>query len=148
MVKTKLNKRSTKEVPVMNEHAVDSIENELISVEVPDYLPDEQTEEESPVDVQSEPQPIPQMSRTQRYWIGTMLIFADCAVQKSAEGIFDVLARNFEDTGALSWWLWRIGYGDKTKLLKGKDIVDAIRKVAHLLYRDLKKEIGRPVVRF
>ena len=132
----------------MNEHAVDSIENELISVEVPDYLPDEQTEEESPVDVQSEPQPIPQMSRTQRYWIGTMLIFADCAVQKSAEGIFDVLARNFEDTGALSWWLWRIGYGDKTKLLKGKDIVDAIRKIAHELHRDLKKEIGRPVARF
>ena len=44
--------------------------------------------------------------------------------------------------------MWRIGYGDKTKLLKGKDIVDAIRKVAHLLYRDLKKEIGRPVARF
>ena len=88
------------------------------------------------------------MSRIQHLWIATMLIFADCSVQKSPEGIFDVLARNFEDTGALSWWMWRIGYGDKTKLLKGKDIVDAIRKVAHLLYRDLKKGIGRPVARF
>ena len=148
MVKTKLNKRSTKEVPVMNEHAVDSIENELIPPEVPDSLPAEQIAEESPIAVQPEPQPAPKMGRIQKYWIGTMLIFADCAVQDSPEAIFDVLARNFEDTGALSWWMWRIGYGDKTKLLKGKDIVDAIRKVAHLLYRDLKKEIGRPVVRF
>jgi len=148
MTKKKVNNRSTKEVPVMNEHAVDSIENELIPVEVPDYLPDEQTEEESPVDVQSEPQPAPKMGRIQKYWIGTMLIFADCAVQDSPEAIFDVLARNFEDTGALSWWLWHIGYGDKTKLLKRKDIVDAVRKVAHLLYRDLKKEIGRPMARF
>ena len=116
MVKTKLNKRSTKEVPVMNEHALDSIENELIPSEVPELILIQKTHEESPITVQPEPQPAPQMGRIQRYWIGTMLIFADCSVQKSPEGIFDVLARNFEDTGALSWWLWRIGHGFDTLL--------------------------------
>jgi len=88
----------------------------------------------------------PQMGRIQQYWISTMLIFADCAVQKSPDGVFDVLARNFETTGALSWWLHRIGHAEIAKHTKGKDIVDAIRKVAHELYRELRY-IGKPVAR-
>jgi hypothetical protein len=96
---------------------------------------------------ESKTSPSPQMGRIQQYWISTMLIFADCAVQKNPDGIFDVLARNFDSPGALSWWLQRIGHGDMAKYTKGKDIVDAIRKVAHELYRDLR-DIGRPVARW
>ena len=87
------------------------------------------------------------MSRIQQYWISIMLVFADCAVQNNPDGVFDVLARNFDSPGTLSWWLHRIGHGDIAKYTKGKDIVDAIRKVAYELYRDLR-EIGKPVARW
>ena len=87
------------------------------------------------------------MSKVQTYSILSMMVFADCAVQKDPYGIFDVLARNFVDNGFLSWWLNRIGHGDKTKYAKGRDIVDYIRKIAHELYRELK-EVGKPIARF
>ncbi len=93
------------------------------------------------------PPPAPQIGRVHGYWIARMLIFADCAVQQSPDAVFDVLARNFESTGALSWWLYHIGRGEIAKYTKGKDIVDAIRKVAHELYRDLR-EIGKPIARW
>ncbi len=76
-----------------------------------------------------------------------MLVFADCAVQKNPDGVFDVLARNFESTGALSWWLHRIGHGDKTIYVKGRDLVEYFRKISHELYRELR-EIGKPVARW
>ena len=97
---------------------------------------------------QEETQSAPEMSRIQRYWIGSMLVFADCSVQDSPDGVFHVLARNFEHTGALSWWLWKIGHGEMTRYVKGKDIVDAVRKIAYELHRILKSEVGRPAPRF
>ena len=95
---------------------------------------------------ESKPSPAPQIGRIQQYWISTMLVFADCAVQNNPDGVFDVLARNFDSPGALSWWLYRIGRGEMAKYTKGKDVVDAIRKVAHELHRELR-EIGKPVAR-
>ena len=94
------------------------------------------------------PQPAQQLGRNQKMWIDTMMVFADCAVQKSPDGIFDVLARNFQDTGGLNWWLWRIGKGELTEHLKGKDIVDAIRKLSFVLFKSLKLEINRSLPRF
>jgi hypothetical protein len=78
----------------------------------------------------------------------TMLVLSDCCVQPCPEGIFDVLARNFDSPGFLSWWLTRIGKAHLIAFLSGKDIVDGIRKVSHELYRELKTEIGRPVARW
>jgi len=46
------------------------------------------------------------------------------------------------------WWLRRIGKGHVADTLKGKDIVDACRKAAHMLDRQLKREIGQPVPRW
>lgn len=88
------------------------------------------------------------VSRNQQYVLRNMLVLCDCCVQASPDGIFDVLARNFSDTGALMWWLRKVGKFHVAELVKGKDLVDAIRKAAHELYRDLKKEIGRPVARW
>ena len=88
----------------------------------------------------------PQIGRIQQYWIFTMLVFADCAVQKDPDEVFDVLARNFDTPGALSWWLYRIGHGDMAKYVKGRDLVEYFRKVAHELHRDLKG-MGKPVAR-
>ena len=90
----------------------------------------------------------PSIGRIQGYWISTMKIFADCAVQTNEQGVFDVLGRNFETSGDLSWWLWRIGHADKCKFTKRRDIVDAIRKVSAELHRDMSRDVGRPVVRF
>lgn len=117
--------------------AVETIEPQATQIEPDSALPPEQEATQS----------APQMSRNQKYWIATMLIFADCTVQRSPDGIFDVLARNFGDPGQVSWWLWRIGHQDKAKYLKGKDIVDGIRKVAAELYKALCLEIGKPVAR-
>jgi len=89
-----------------------------------------------------------QIGRIQEYWIATMKIYADCAIQADQEGVFDVLARNFETSGALSWWLWRIGHADKCQYTKRKDIVDAIRKVAAELHKDLCRDVGRPIARW
>jgi hypothetical protein len=88
------------------------------------------------------------VSLNQQYTVRRMVILCDCCVQKSPEEIFDVLARNFNDTGDLVWWLRKIGKGHLSDLVKGKDIVDAIRKTAHELYQELKKEIGRPIARW
>ncbi len=89
----------------------------------------------------------PMTSRMHDYWIRTMLVFADAAVAKDPDGVFDVLARNFDSAGNLSWWLHRVGHGDKAQYAKGRDLVEYIRKVAHELHRDLK-EIGKPVARW
>jgi hypothetical protein len=87
-------------------------------------------------------------SRVHEYAVRTMLVFADCAVQSSPEAIFDVLARNFADTGALVWWLWRIGKGGLATRLKRMDIVDAARITAHALHQQLKNEIGEKLPRW
>lgn len=148
MKKQKVIGRSKSKDSCLVAEAVQAIETELTSAETMESppLPIEQDNRSTPEEeaIQS----VPQMSRIQRYWIGTMLVFADCSVQKSPDGIFDVLARNFEDTGNLSWWLWRIGHGEMTQHLKGKDILDASRKIAHELYKHLKTEVGRPSARF
>ncbi len=87
------------------------------------------------------------MSLVQKYSILSMLVYADCAVKLSPDNIFDVLARNFDSPGLLSWWLHRIGHGDKAKYAKGRDLIEYIRKIANELYRDLKN-VGKPVARF
>lgn len=88
------------------------------------------------------------MGLSHQYSVRCDLVLCDCCVQTTAEGTFEVLGRNFNDTGALMWWLRRIGKGHLAELLKGKDIVDAARKAAHGLSRELKEEIGRPVPRW
>lgn len=90
----------------------------------------------------------PHISRVQDYALRNLLVFADCAVQKDESGVFDVIARNFDNTGILGWWLQRIGKGELIPLTKGKDIVDAIRVISHALYRQLKAEIGKPIPRW
>lgn len=87
-------------------------------------------------------------NRNHQYFIRSMLVFADCCLQRTPEGIFDVLGRNFDSPGFMAWWLNRIGKGHFVSLVKGKDMVDAVRKVAHELHRELKHEIGRPVPRW
>jgi hypothetical protein len=87
------------------------------------------------------------VSLVQKYSILSMLVYADCAVKLSPDEVFHVLARNFDNPGLLSWWLHRIGHGDKAKYAKGRDLIDYIRKIAHELHRDLKN-VGKPVARF
>jgi hypothetical protein len=107
---------------------------------------DVETNGTSPDEQQAHPNPA--IGRIQGYCISTMKIFADCAVQTNEQGVFDVLGRNFETSGELSWWLWRIGHADKCKYTKRKDIVDAIRKVSAELHRDLRRDVGRRVCRW
>jgi hypothetical protein len=90
----------------------------------------------------------PHLSRVQDYALRNLLVFADCCVQTCPEGIFDVLARNFDSVGALGWWLQRVGKGELIPRTKGKDLIDALRIVAHNLCRELKAEIGKPVARW
>lgn len=90
----------------------------------------------------------PQISRLQDYAIKNLLVFADCAVQTDWWGVFDVLARNFDNSGFLSYWLNKVGYGHLTPYSKGKDLVDYIRKVAHEIHRDIKASIGKPIARW
>jgi len=71
-----------------------------------------------------------------------MLVFADCTIQTSVEGINDVLARNFDSTGSLIWWLHRVGKGTLVARLKGKDIIDAARITSYALYQQLRSEVG------
>jgi len=87
-------------------------------------------------------------SRIQQYYIRSVVILCDCFVQRSPDGIFDVLARNFGDHGILTWWLRRVGKAHLVDQVKGKDLVDAIRKVAHSLHRELSGVIGRPMARW
>jgi hypothetical protein len=88
------------------------------------------------------------MSISQQYAIRNAVVLCDCSVQKTPELIFDVLARNFADTGALMWWLRRMGKGHLAESIKGKDVVDAVRKTAHALSRELREQIGKPMVRW
>ena len=87
-------------------------------------------------------------SRNQQYYIRSVVILCDCSVQRNADGIFDVLARNFWGLGILTWWLRRVGKAHLVDQVKGKDLVDAIRKVAHSLHRELSDVIGRPMARW
>jgi len=87
-------------------------------------------------------------SRNQQYVIRSVVILCDCSVQRNADGVFDVLARNFGNTGILTWWLGRVGKAHLVDQVKGKDLVDAIRKVAHSLHRELSGVIGRPMARW
>ena len=89
----------------------------------------------------------PAMSRMQDYRIRDMLVFADAAVAKDPDGVFDVLARNFDTPGGVSWWLQRVGHAEKAQYAKGRDLVEYIRKVSHELHRDLK-DIGKPKARW
>jgi hypothetical protein len=88
------------------------------------------------------------MSLNQQYAIRNAVVLCDCSVQNTPERIFDVLGRNFADTGALMWWLRRIGKGHLAEPLRGKDVVDAVRKTAHSLSRELREQIGIPAVRW
>jgi hypothetical protein len=147
MKKQKAVGRSKTKDSSLEVEAVQSIESDINAAEAIEPQP-VQIEQDNPLIPEKEAtESAPQMSRNQKYWIATLLIFADCSVQSGPDGIFDVLARNFGDPGQVSWWLWRIGHQDKAKYLKGKDIVDGIRKVAAELHKDLIQEIGRPVVR-
>lgn len=86
-------------------------------------------------------------NRNQQYAVRSMVILCDCCVQNSPDGVFDVLARNFDTVTALMWWLRKIGKGHLVRRVKGKDVVDAVRNAAHDLNRELKVEIGLPVAR-
>jgi hypothetical protein len=148
MKKQKAVGRSKAKDSSLEVEAVQSIETDIDAAEAIESQPIQREQDNTLIPEQKETQSAPQMSRIQRYWIGTMLVFADCALQKDPEGVFDVLARNFEHTGALSWFLWKIGHGEMTRFVRGKDLIEAIRKIAHELYRYLKTEVGRPVARF
>ncbi len=88
------------------------------------------------------------ISLQQQHTIRRMVILCDCSAQASPEGVFDVLARNFPEVGELRWWLIKIGKPHLAELIKRKDIVDAVRKSAHELHKELKEQIGRPVARW
>jgi hypothetical protein len=87
-------------------------------------------------------------NRNAQYVVRGAIILADCSVQQDQEGVFDVIARNFANVGVLAWWLGRMGKGHLVKFAKGKDMVDAVRKIAGELHRELKGEIGRPKARW
>ena len=114
-----------------------------VSDELPSTVPHEAQSEAQT----STPTQAPAMSLAQKYNIASILTFADCAVQKSPDGIFDVLARNFIDNGMLSFWLNKVNYGPLTAYSKGHDLVDYIRKVSHELFKAMK-DIGKPVARW
>ncbi len=105
-----------------------------------------QSKETSPSDTSSAEKPA--MSRVQEYALKSLLTYADCAVQKNESGIFDVLARNFEDKPLLNFWLWKVGYGHFSKLGRSKDLVDLIRIISREIHRDMKQNVGKPVARW
>ena len=138
-----------------NQTAEPSAEGKVIEESLTEDVSEEAAQSETPgletTGTSSDEQqahPTPSIGRIQGYWISTMKIFADCAVQTNEQGVFDVLGRNFETSGDLSWWLWRIGHADKCKFTKRRDIVDAIRKVSAELHRDLSRDVGRRVARW
>ncbi len=88
------------------------------------------------------------ISLQQQHTIRRMVILCDCSVQRSPEGVFDVLARNFPDVGELRWWLIKIGKPHLAELIKRKDLVDAVRKAAHELHKELESVIGKPLARW
>ena len=88
------------------------------------------------------------MSRGQEYALKNLLTYADCAVQQTEMGVFDVLARNFSDKPLLNFWLWKVGYAHLATLIRNKDLLDSIRILAREIYRDMKQNIGKPVARW
>ncbi len=104
--------------------------------------------EEAMKSTDAPPKEAPAMSRLQDNFLKSLLVFADCVVQTNASGVFDTLARNFADKPMLNYWLFRVGYGHLSDYTRNKDIVDAIRKVAYELHRDMKKNIGKAVARW
>ena len=96
----------------------------------------------------SEAFPPPAMSRAQDYAMRNLLVFADCAVQEDESGVFDVLARNFDSTGLMGYWLNKVGYGHLTQYAKDRDLVQYIRKAAHQIHRHMKRTVGKPVTRW
>ncbi len=134
-------------IPLSEGEVIEETPNGDVSEDIAQFeTPDLETTSASPDKTQAHT--ALHIGRIQGYWIATMKIFADCAVQNTQEGIFDVLGRNFESSGELSWWLWRIGHADKCKYTKRKDIVDAIRKVSAELHKDLRRDVGRQVCRW
>lgn len=95
-----------------------------------------------------EAQRVPRLSRVQEYALKNLLVYADCAVQKDEWGVFDVLARNFDNNGSISYWLNKVGFDHLTKHGKGKDIVDFIRKVSFGVFKDMQKNVGKPIARW
>jgi len=112
----------------------------------PEEVETPQTTETSPGDTSSAERPT--MSRLQENALKSLLTYADCVVQEDETGIFDVLARNFEDKGLLNFWLWKVGYGHLSKFGRTKDLVDFIRIISREIHRDMKKTIGKPVARW
>jgi hypothetical protein len=96
----------------------------------------------------SEALPAPTMGRAQDYAMRNLFVFADCAIQKNESGVFDVLARNFDSTGLMSYWLNKVGYGHLTRYAKDRDLVQYIRKAAYEIHRHMKKAVGKPVARW
>ena len=88
------------------------------------------------------------MSRVQEYALKSLLTYADCAIQKNESGIFDVLARNFEDKPLLNFWLWKVGYAGLSKHARNKDLLDSIRIISREIYRDMRQNVGKPVARW
>jgi len=130
---------------------ISNLETENVPVEATQGTPscqDESVDRPITKPVQNTEFNLEGVGRSQEYYIRSMLVLADCCVQGSPDRVFDVLARNFDSTGAMEWWLHRIGLGHKARFVKGKDLVDAVRKLSFELFKDLRKEIGRPVARW
>ncbi|MGO9569674.1 MAG: hypothetical protein ACLP5H_19255 [Desulfomonilaceae bacterium] len=114
----------------------------------PTVLHENSQPEEAMKSTDAPPKEKPATSRLQDNFLKSLLVFADCVVQTNAAGVFDTLARNFADKAILNYWLFRVGYGHLSSYTRNKDVVDAIRKVAHELHRDMKKSIGKAVARW
>jgi hypothetical protein len=122
-------------------HAGD--ENKNTSVDMQTELPPAVPRQ----DQNSDSAQAPSMSLSQKYTLLSIQTFADCAVQQSPDGIFDVLARNFADNGNLSYFLQKVGYGHLTSYARGHDIVDYVRKTSHELFKAMK-DVGKPIARW
>jgi hypothetical protein len=144
--------RSDETGPATEQPAVDSHVQDAITPESPGASSGEHRSNDGHPDPPVLP-PIPGFdvsgaSRVQDNALRNLLVFADCCVQTGPEGVFNVIARNFDNVGALGWWLQRVGKGELLPRTKGKDLVDAIRVISHTLYRQLRDEIGKPVPRW
>jgi len=148
------------EVPLPNHSEVDNPSPvTAIDDSIPDAIPSNAIETVVNVDksdgMNSSPPGWPSLpgfqvtgGRNHQYFMRSAVILSDCCVQKDWWDVVDVLGRNFESTGFLAWWLRKIGKGHLVGFVKNKDIVDAVRKVAYELHRELRVEIGRPIARW
>ena len=134
-------------VPVQegSTHPADNRETDL-ALNGPEEAQKPQAKETSPGDTSSAERPT--ISRLQKNALKSLLTYADCAVQKNESGIFDVLARNFEDKPLLNFWLWKVGYSHLSKFGRNRDLVDFIRVISREIHRDMKKTVGKPVARW